>query len=103
VNSKLVSVWIFDSNKLDAGLHQRCDEREIARQPIELRNDKPRLVTLASLQGFRQLGPIGTLAALDLDVSGDQLPRPAIQIIADGLLLRLQPKATLALGAVLTR
>ena len=36
-NSKLVSVWIIDSNKLDAGLHQRCDEREIARQPIELR------------------------------------------------------------------
>jgi hypothetical protein len=74
VNRQLVGVGIVDGDKFDAGLHQSRDEREVAREAIELRNDKPRLVLAAGREGFRQFGALGALAALDLDMLGAQFP-----------------------------
>jgi hypothetical protein len=34
MNRQLVGVRIIDGGKLDAGIHERCDECEIAGKPI---------------------------------------------------------------------
>jgi hypothetical protein len=35
VNRRLVGVGVIDRHELNAGVHQRCNEGEIARQAIE--------------------------------------------------------------------
>ena len=47
MNGELVGVRVIDRDELDTGVHQRCDEREIARQSIELGDDELGFVLLA--------------------------------------------------------
>ena len=44
MHSKLVCVRVIDSDELDAGVHERGDEGEIARQPVKLGDDRLGLV-----------------------------------------------------------
>jgi hypothetical protein len=45
-------------------------------------------------KGFGKLWPVvGTLAALDLDVLGNDAPAAAIEVIEDGALLGLEAEA----------
>ena len=52
----------------------------------------------ASLKSLRRLGAIVTLAGLDLDMLGDQLPRAAVEVVAEGGLLRFEAEPALALA-----
>jgi hypothetical protein len=46
-------------------------------------------VKATCLEGFGQLRPVGTFPGLDLGELGDQLPTPAVQVLADCLSLGL--------------
>ena len=77
--------------------HQVGDECNIAAQPIEPTNHQAGTMFLASGYRFGQLGSIGALTALDLDEFAQQFPAAAVEIIQDGLALRIDPVAILAL------
>jgi hypothetical protein len=62
-------------DELDAGVHQAGDEMHIARQPIELRDDKLRPLLFAGCERSGELRTVVVLAALDLDELGFERPR----------------------------
>ena len=93
VDGELVGMRVIDRDKLDAAIHQRGDEGEVAGQPVELGNDELGLVLAAGEQRLGQLRAIRTLAALNLGVLGDEPPRAAVQVGLDGLPLRLKAEA----------
>jgi hypothetical protein len=91
VNRQLVRVRVIDGDKLHARVHERRDECQIAGETIELGDHEPGAMLSASLKSLHQLGPIVTLAGLDLDVLGDKLPRATVKVVAHGRLLRPSP------------
>ena len=90
VDSELVGVRIIGSHEFNAAVHQRGNEGQIARQPIELGDDKLRLLLLAGRERCGELWAIGVLAGLHLGEFAGQRPATAVQIVQDGLLLRFQ-------------
>jgi hypothetical protein len=50
VDGQLVSVWVIDSD--EPGVHQCCDECEVAGQPIQLGNNQLGFVLLAGRYGL---------------------------------------------------
>jgi hypothetical protein len=58
VYRKLIRVQVIHGGELNARLHQRGNEREIAGQSVEFGDNQPRLVLLASRQRRRELLPI---------------------------------------------
>ena len=97
VNGELVGKRHVGGYELHAGFHQGRYEGEISGEPIQLCDNQARLVLPAGFNRHPQLWPIGFLAALDLGELADQLPSPAFEVVGDGLPLRLQPEAALAL------
>ena len=77
-------------------LHQRGNEGQIARQPVELGNHQLRLLPAAGFQRLRQLRPIAVLAALDLGELRDQLGI-AVDEVEHRRPLRLEAKTAAAL------
>jgi hypothetical protein len=61
------------------------------------------LCSRAQAQRLGQLGPVGALAALDLDHFSDELPVPAAQIGTHGFLLCLEARPERPCSSVLTR
>ena len=53
-------------------VHHGGDEGHVAREPVQLGNDKPGLVLPAGCQGLLQFRPIIAPARLDLGVLGQQ-------------------------------
>src|SRR5947207_2470370 len=92
-----VRVRIVDRDELDARVHQRRNEREIARQAIQLGDNQLGLVLAAGGERSGELRPIGALAALDLDELLHKLPGAAVEVARDGFALRVEPKTGLAL------
>ena len=67
MDRELVHVRIVHGHELDAALHQRCNEGQVAGQTIELGDHQPGLLPLAGRDGRGELRPvIVALAALDL-------------------------------------
>src|SRR6516225_10140141 len=97
MDRELGGVRHVDRHELYAALHQRCDESQVARQPIELGDDQLGLTLLAGRQGLRQFGPITVLTALDLGEFIDQRPPAAVQVGHDGFALCIETQAGFAL------
>src|SRR6516162_3034361 len=81
------------SQEIDLALHQAGDEMDIAREPVELGDDQLGAVLLAGSYCLGQLGAIGTLAALHLGELGHEPPLAAVEIVLDGLALRIDAVA----------
>src|SRR5690349_4452446 len=92
VNRQPVGLWEVNGVKLHAGLHQVRNERDIAREPIELGDDQGRSVKPAELERFGELRPITALAALDLRDLSHQAPVAAVKVVLDGSSLCFQAK-----------
>ena len=104
VDGELVGVRVIDGHELDAGIHQGRNEGQISGQPIKLGDHQLGFVLTARLKRPGEFGPIGVLAALHLDKLADDLPGPAIEVIADCLLLRFsRPSPLRPWRSVLTR
>ena len=89
MNRQLVGVRVIDGDELDAGLHQRGDECEVAGQPVELRNDELGFLRPADVERDFKLRPGVVLTALDLGELPDQRPGAAVEVGAHrGLLQR---------------
>jgi len=58
MNRKLRGRRVVAANKVDLAVHQHCNERQVAAEPIELGDDELRPVLLAGGQRLFQLGPI---------------------------------------------
>ena len=86
-----VGVRHVGGDEVDTRLLQAEQEMRVARQAIELGDNKPRPVQAAHRESFRQCWPIGALAALDLGELADDLPVAAIEILRNRSLLRFQP------------
>jgi hypothetical protein len=54
-----------DRNEVDAGFHQVGDERDVARQAIQLGDDQGRLLLAARGERVTQFRSVVALAALD--------------------------------------
>ena len=68
VDGELVGVRVIDGDELDAAVHQRGDEGEVAGQPVELGDDELGLVLAAGGQCLGQFGAVCAFAALHPDV-----------------------------------
>jgi hypothetical protein len=66
VDGQLVGMRLIDRDKLDLAVHQRGDERNVAREAVKLGDDQLGLVPAAGGDRPLQLGPLCALAALDL-------------------------------------
>jgi hypothetical protein len=89
----LVGLGHVGGNKPDAGLLRPEKAMRVAAQPVQLGDDQGGVVKATSGQSLRQLRPVVISPALHLDVLGDQPPRAAVEIVEDGLALRLQSEA----------
>jgi hypothetical protein len=83
-------VRIVDGDELDAGVHQRGDERQIAREAIELGDAQTRLALAAESESPLKLRPIIALAGFNLRELGNW--RCRAEISPNGGLLRLKAK-----------
>src|SRR5215467_2905702 len=97
MDRQFIRVRVVDRNELHAGIHQRRDKRQISRKAIELCNHQLGFVSLAGRKRLLQFRPVTALAALDLGELVDELPPAPVQVVEDGLPLRLEAKAGLAL------
>ena len=60
------------AEQLDAAFQQPGDESDVARQPVEFGDEQRGAGLLGVVERLLQLGPVGALAALDLDVLRQQ-------------------------------
>jgi hypothetical protein len=92
MDGKAVGLGEVHGGELDAGLHEVEDEGHIAGQAIQLRDDEDSAMEAAQAQGLSQARAVIILAALDFHHLCHELPVPAVEVRADGFLLRLEAK-----------
>jgi hypothetical protein len=92
VDRELIGLRKVHRDKLKAGFHQAADKMHIARKSVELRNDQGGAMEAAGGERLCKLRPVSPLAALDLGELGNELPIPAVQIIAYRFLLGIEAK-----------
>jgi hypothetical protein len=83
VERETIGLREIAAHEVNLAVHERRDERYIATEPVQLRDDQSCPMSLAGRERFGKLRPIAALAALDLDEFADQLPRATIQIVGD--------------------
>ena len=93
----LVCMRIVDRDKLHTRVHQGRDEREVSGQAIELGDDEPCSLLLAGGKSLFQFWPVIVPTALDLGELRDEFPPTTVEIVENGLPLRLQAKPRFAL------
>jgi 1,4-alpha-glucan branching enzyme len=79
--------------EVHAGFHQGADERDVARQPVQLGDDQHSTMGAGGGQSLVQLGAISTLAAFDFHKGSNLNTTNAGQMALNGFALRLQPQA----------
>jgi hypothetical protein len=97
VDREPVGLGEVDGGELDAALHQVRDERHVAGQPIQFRDDQGRTVEAAEAEGLGELRAVVALAALDLHDFSREAPVAPVEVGAHRLLLGLQAEAAASL------
>ena len=88
VDGELVGVRVVAGDEIDTSVHERREEGDVAREPVQLSDDQLGALALAVRQRLGQLGPGGMLAALDFSELADQLLGAAVEVVAHGAPLR---------------
>lgn len=73
VQHEFVGMWIVYGDELNATFHQVGNEGYVARQPVELGDDQPGFLFLASSKGGSKLWPVTFLPALYFSKFSDKL------------------------------
>jgi hypothetical protein len=97
VDRELVREGHVGGDELHARLHQLRGEGDVAGEPVELGDDQLGPELLAGGERGGELRPVAALAGLDLDELVRERPFPAVEVVGDGLALRLQPEPGRAL------
>ncbi|SIT35289.1 hypothetical protein BN2475_40098 [Paraburkholderia ribeironis] len=83
VDSQLRGLWHIDGDKLDLRFHQAGNERDVARQAIELRDKQARAGLAAHLKRCAKLRAPGdrikALTGFSLDELTDQFPLATVE------------------------
>jgi len=98
VDGELVGLWHVGGEEADAALLQVGEKGEIAAQPVELRHDQGSSGDLRPMERSGQLRSVIGLATLDLDMLAEQAPAAAVEVVGDGLALRLEPQPAASLA-----
>jgi hypothetical protein len=89
-------VRVIDGDELDARVHERGDESQVTRKPVELRDDELGLELLAGGERGGELRPVvGSLAALGFHELGFEPPASAVEVSGDGRALRFESNASM--------
>lgn len=67
---------------------------DVSREPVELGDHQSGVMEATEPEGLRDFGTVIALPALQLDDLLDEPPMTTIQVVVDGLALRLQTQAT---------
>jgi hypothetical protein len=91
VNGQPGGLREIHGHELNRAVQQAGNEMHVTGQTVQLGDDERGLPLLAGGQGRRQFRAIRPLPAFDFGIFPDQLPRAAVQILADGPFLSFQP------------
>lgn len=80
------------ANKLGPAFLQIRDERDVATETVELRDNQRCAGHLCTMERFLELGAVIIFAALNLNKFGYQLPLAAVEIFANCFALRFKPR-----------
>ena len=97
VDGEPVRVRVVDGDELNPAFHQVRDEREVAAEPVHLRDDQDGLQLLRQLDCLGQLRTVIALAGLDLGELRLERPGASVQIVGDGISLRVEAESRPAL------
>ena len=85
-----VGVRHVHRDEISSALHKICDERHVARQPVELGDNQCGLLSAARVERGSELGAVGSLPRLHLSELGKYVTATLGDIVADGFALGLQ-------------
>ncbi len=88
MQAEWIGVGHIASHELNVRVHERCDERDVARKSIKLGDQKACLVNSTQSNRLSQLRPIGFCTAFDFREFSDHLSTEA----RDGFALSFQAK-----------
>ena len=97
MDAEAIRMGHIGDEELHAGIHQHGNEGQATAQAIELGDYQSSATAPTFGQSKVELGPIIFLAGRDLSELGDRRPVIAAEIADEGLLLRLDAEAGLAL------
>ena len=82
VTGELVGVRVIAGDEIDPSVHERGEESDVAREPVQLGDDH--LGALALRQRLRQLGRAACLALSTSVELADELSGAAVVVVAHG-------------------